>query len=188
MLSNQNPSILYRLIDLLGNNHIWGYIYKKYISQIGLAGNEHILDFGSGSGAGSKHLVKVLQKGNGRLTCNDISGYWMNIARKRLRHFHNVDFALGQLPELRLQEGSFDVVYIHYALHEVPEDLRSSIVLEFYRLLKRSGRLCIKEPKREGDGMPSAEVRSLLMKNGFAEQCFKDEKGYSQGIYIKPVK
>jgi ubiquinone/menaquinone biosynthesis C-methylase UbiE len=52
-------SFLYRLIDELGNNRVFSFIYKKYINQIGLEGNETVLDFGSGSGAGSRHLAKI---------------------------------------------------------------------------------------------------------------------------------
>lgn len=185
MLSNQNPSMLYRVIDAWGNNHIWKFIYKRYICQLSLTGNEHVLDFGSGSGAGSGQLAKILQKGNGRLTCCDISEYWMNIAKKRLRKFRNVDFALGQLTELHLQEDAFDIVYVHFVLHEVPDHLRKSIIKEFYHLLKPGGRVCIKEPKREGDGMPAAEIKSLMAEGGLKEIYSKDEKAYFQGVYLK---
>lgn len=186
MLSNQNPSMLYKLMDSWGNNHIWEFIYKKYIWQLHFEGNERVLDFGSGSGAGSRHLAKVLQKGNGRLTCCDISEYWMKVARKRLHKFRNVDFVLGQLTELHLEADSFDVIYVHYVLHEVPENLRQSIVREFYRILKPGGRVCIKEPKREGDGMPAAEIQNLMANSGLKEIDSRDEKGYSQGVYGKP--
>lgn len=186
MLSNQNPSMLYRLIDSWGNNHIWGFIYKNYIRQLGFEGNERILDFGSGSGAGSRHLAQLLQKRGGRLTCCDISEYWMNVAQKRLKKYKNVEFERGQLTELHLKQSSFDIVYIHFTLHEVPGELRLSIVREFYRLLKPGGRLCIKEPKREGDGMPAAEIQCLMVKSGFKEKYQKNKKRYYQGVYVKP--
>ena len=188
MLSNRNPSMLYRLIDSLGNNRLFGFIYSRYIRQLNLKGDEQILDFGSGSGAGARRLAKVLQAGGGRVTCNDVSQYWMRVAEKRLRRFENADFALGQLPELRLREESFDVVTVHYALHEVPADLRPNIVREFHRLLKTGGKVCVKEPKREYDGMPSAEIRGLMAGAGFKEQEAKDDKRTYQGVFVKPYK
>ena len=58
----ESPSFLYKVIDSLGNNHSFGFIYTKYIKTLGLSGNENILDFGSGSGAGSKHLANLIQR------------------------------------------------------------------------------------------------------------------------------
>ena len=188
MLNNQNPSILYRLIDSWGNNRLFGFIYSRYIRQLNLRGDERVLDFGSGSGAGARRLAKILQKGNGRLTCNDISEYWMGVAQKRLRRFENMDFALGQLPELHLKQETFDVVTVHYALHEVPADLRPTILREFHRLLKPGGKVCVEEPKRENDGMPTAEIQVLMAGAGFREQEEKDEKRDFQGIFVKPGK
>ena len=72
----ESPSFLYKVIDSLGNNHLFGFIYTKYIKTLGLSGNENILDFGSGSGAGSKHLAKMIQGKDGTLTCLDTSIYW----------------------------------------------------------------------------------------------------------------
>ncbi|MBE5993998.1 MAG: hypothetical protein E7247_16625 [Paenibacillaceae bacterium] len=59
-LGYERASLLYRLIDDLGNNRLFSFIYKRHINQLGIEGNETILDFGSGSGAGSKHLAKKL--------------------------------------------------------------------------------------------------------------------------------
>lgn len=85
----ESPSFLYKVIDSLGNNHLFGFIYTKYIKTLGLSGNENILDFGSGSGAGSKHLAKLIQDKEGSLTCLDTSIYWTSVAKRRLRHYKN---------------------------------------------------------------------------------------------------
>jgi len=81
-LGYENPSLLYRIIDEFGNNRLFGFIYKNYIRTLNFKGNERVLDFGSGSGAGSKHLAKMLQKSGGHLTCVDISKYWTEKAKK----------------------------------------------------------------------------------------------------------
>lgn len=188
-LGYERVSFLYRLIDELGNNRVFSFIYKKYINQIGLEGNETVLDFGSGSGAGSRHLAKKLYKLNGHLTCVDISEYWMKIAKIRMRYYDNVDFFVGQLPELRLDEKSFDIIYIFYALHEVPKKLRNGIVSEFFRVLKNEGRLLIKEPQRENDGMPVNEIEELMISNGLCRESCNVSRGTYSAVYKKqPIK
>ena len=184
-LGYEKASVLYRLIDELGNNRVFSFIYKNHINQSGIKGNETILDFGSGSGAGSRHLAKKLYQSNGHLTCVDISQFWMKKAKLRLRKYDNVDFFVGQLPELQLNEKSFDIIYIFYALHEVSKKLRSGIVSEFFRVLKDEGRLLIKEPQRANDGMPVNEIEELMTRNGFyRESCNLSNNTYS-AVYKK---
>lgn len=185
-LDCENPSIVYKLIDELGNNRLFSFIYTNYIKTLNLKGNERVLDFGSGSGAGSKHLAKVLQKGNGHLTCIDISAYWMKKAKKRMKKYTNVDFLLGQLPDLNLKSNSFDAIYVFYTLHHVPQNLRNDIVKEFFKILKEDGRLYIKEPQRKNDGMPISEICDLMQKNGFHQEHSKTEKASFSAIYSKP--
>jgi ubiquinone/menaquinone biosynthesis C-methylase UbiE len=183
MLSNQNPSLLYRLIDSWGNYRLFGYIYKTHVRRLRLGGCEKVLDFGS-SGAGSRHLARALRAG-GSLVCNDISGYWMGIARKRLRYERNVTFLLGQLTEMQLDAGSFDLIHIHYSLHEVPEHRRQGLVNEFCRLLRTGGKVCIKEPLRKGDGMPAAEIKERMKSSGLKELNTNQTKNSFEGIYQK---
>lgn len=168
-LGFENPTFLYKLIDSLGNNQLFSSIYTKYLKTLSFKENDRVLDFGSGSGAGSRHLAKKLQKLHGHLTCVDISEYWMNIAKKRMMHYDHVDYFVGQLPDLFLEAESFDVIYIFYALHDVDKILRHAIVYEFSRILKKDGSLYIKEPQRENDGMPIAEIEELMVQNGFVK-------------------
>lgn len=184
-LGYENPSLLYRVIDELGNNRLFSFMYKRYIKSLNLSGNEIVLDFGSGSGAGSRHLAKILSKGNGHLTCVDISKYWMNKAKKRLKCYDNVDFLIGQLSDLQLPEKSFDIIYIFYALHDVSMNLRNDTVSQFNRTLKNNGRLYIKEPQRENDGMPIDEIKGLMKSNGFYEDSSIVDKGSYSAVYKK---
>ncbi|MDP4275580.1 MAG: class I SAM-dependent methyltransferase [Bacteroidota bacterium] len=185
-LSYENPNLLYRLIDELGNNRLFSFIYTSYIKKLNFKGNEKVLDFGSGSGAGSRHLAKVLQNG-GHLTCVDISKYWTNKAKKRLRNFNHVEFLVGQLPEMELKTNSFDIIYIFYTLHDVSPDLRNGIVREFYKILKEGGKIYIKEPKRQYDGMPVAEIVDLMVDHSFVEEYSLEKKGTYTAVYRKDV-
>lgn len=184
-LGYENPSLLYRLIDEFGNNRLFSSIYKNYIRTLNIKGNEKVLDFGSGSGAGSRHLAKILKQCGGHLTCVDISEYWTEKAKKRMKHYDNVDFLVGQLSELKLRCNSFDVIYIFYALHDVSKDLRNGIVSEFFRILKNEGRLYIKEPQRENDGMPVSEIIELMKINGFYKENSITNKGTYSAVYRK---
>lgn len=184
-LGYENPSLLYKLIDEFGNNRLFSFIYKNYIKTLNLRGSEKILDFGSGSGAGSRHLAKILQKCDGHLTCIDISKYWTEKAKKRMKYYDNVDFLVGQLPELELSRDSFDVIYIFYALHDVSKNLRNAIVSEFFRVLKNEGKLFIKEPQRENDGMSIEEIVELMKNNGFYEESSKVDNCTYSAVYRK---
>lgn len=92
---------------------------------------------------------------------------------------------MGQLPKLQLRGDSFDYIYIFYALHDVSKDLRNDIVSEFYRVLKNEGKLYIKEPQRENDGMPIEEIAELMKSNGFYEESSKADKGTYSAVYRK---
>lgn len=181
----EHPSLLYRITDTLGKNLIFGFIYSSYIKTLKLSGSENLLDFGSGSGAGSKHLAKLLSKHGGHLTCVDTSVYWTGVAKKRLQKYKTADFFFGEITKLKLPESSFDAVYIHFVLHHVPISQRDETVKEFNRILKPGGRIYIKEPQREYDGMPVSEIRRLMSDNNFKEVSGKEKKGTFSGIYIK---
>lgn len=182
----ENPTLIYRLIDELGNNRLFSFIYTSHIKKLKFKGNEKVLDFGSGSGAGSRHLAEVLQKG-GHLTCVDISEYWTNKAKKRMKNFNHVDFLIGQLPELELKTNSFDIIYIFYTLHDVSPDLRNGIVREFYKILKEGGKIYIKEPQRKYDGMPVTEIVELMKDSGFTKEYSLEKKSAYTAVYRKDV-
>lgn len=184
-LSYENPTLLYKFIDEFGNNMAFGFMYKNYIRTLNLKGNERVLDFGSGSGAGSKHLANALQKNGGHLTCIDLSDYWTEKAKKRMKKYNNVDFLVGQLPEFHLPVNSFDAIYIYFALHDVSKNLRNGLFSEFNRILNNDGKLYIKEPQRENDGMPISEIVELMKNNGFYEETFKEGKGTYSAVYRK---
>lgn len=165
----ESPSLAYKIMDEVGNNHLFGPVYTNYIKTLELSGNEDMLDFGSGSGAGSKHLAKLIQSRSGSLTCVDTSIYWMSIAKRRLRKYKNVLFYNDSIIKLNLPKDSFDIIYVHYTLHDVPKAQRSGIISEFYKIIRPMGRLCIKEPQRANDGIPIDEIRELMSSNGFIE-------------------
>lgn len=155
------------LTVVLGHG-IGSFFYRNYVKNLNLNGNERILEYGSGSGAISRHLAPILLENGGHLTCCDISQRWMATIKKRMDKYPNVDFKLGKIDKLDIPDDSYDAVVIHYVLHDVEPELREDILQNLAQKLKINGKIHIREPI--GDhGMPAAEIRNLMQDIGLKE-------------------
>jgi ubiquinone/menaquinone biosynthesis C-methylase UbiE len=176
----------------LFTNLLLGPPYRRYVDQMGLRGDERVLDYGSGSGAAARHLAKRLEAGGGRLTCMDVSARWQAVIRKVLRGHSNVEFRLGDVRQMRLPAASFDVVLVHWMLHDIPPWDRPAIVAELARLLRPGGRLFSREPTAARHGMPAAQVRELFAAAGLTETHAAQGKApilgeHCRAVWIKPA-
>jgi ubiquinone/menaquinone biosynthesis C-methylase UbiE len=131
-------------------------------------GNEHVLDFGSGSGVCSKHLATRLQKGGGHLTCLDVSRTWNAVIQKTLKRYANVDYLLGDIMTLNIPDKSFDVIVSHFVIHDIPANERQAIVNQWARISKAGGKVFLREPIGS-DGISIDELRRLMQQSGFKE-------------------
>ena len=122
-------------------------LYRRYVDEMGLRGDERVLDYGSGSGAAARHLARRLRAGGGQLTCMDVSARWQKVVRRVLRAYPDVEFRLGDVRTMGLPGASFDVVLVHWMLHDVAPWDRPSIVAELARLL-RPGGACSRASRR----------------------------------------
>jgi ubiquinone/menaquinone biosynthesis C-methylase UbiE len=145
-------------------------VYKRYVDQLGLAGGEWVLDYGSGSGSIARHIARRLLTGGGHLTCVDISPVWMDTTRKRLKKYPNVDFKLGDIATLDIEDGTYDAVVIHFVLHHVDKNVRVEKVSILSHKLKEGGRLFISEPTREQHGVSAGEIRRVMTAAGLHER------------------
>ena len=152
--------------------------YRKLINRLDLKGNESVLDFGSGSGAASKYIAQDLLKGNGRLTCVDMSKVWMKIIKKKLKKYPHVEFKLGDISEIDIDGGSYDVILINFVLHDVEEGVRQRTVNALSRALKETGKLYIKEPTSKFHGMPAEQIRELMKRGGLKEVSSKIDRSF----------
>lgn len=143
--------------------------YKDYINSLGLKGNENILDFGSGIGIEASILAKRLSKSGGQLTCIDVSETWLNVVRKKLKKLNNVHFIHGRVYEQDIVENIYDVVYIHFVLHDVEKEFQLKTISALSKILKSGGRLYIREPLNPNHGMSSENIRTLMSKAGLTE-------------------
>jgi ubiquinone/menaquinone biosynthesis C-methylase UbiE len=137
---------------------------------MGLTGSEIVLDYGSGSGRISRHIAQRLWQGNGHLTCVDVSTVWIDTVRKRLKKYTNIDFKLGDISSLAIDDDAYDVAVVHFVLHHIDERERQKKVGVLSRKLKAGGRLFVREPTREGHGTPVSEIRQLMSQAGLRER------------------
>ncbi len=142
--------------------------YQGFVRFLDLKGSERVLDFGAGWGMNAKLMAEKLDKG-GSITCLDISQGWMELAKRRLKDFSNAEFVLGDISKAGIPDKTFDVVVVHFVLHDVDPDIRERTVKELARVLKDDGRFVIRDPLEPGHGMKVEEIRRLMTGAGLKE-------------------
>lgn len=158
MVSFHEPPPLEIKITLALGLTVLNPYYRSFARSLNLRGNEQVLDFGSGSGVCSRHIAARLEQG-GHLTCVDISRGWMEVIHKTLRRYDNVSYHLGRISEIQLPDTSFDLIVIHFVLHDIPDIERLQVVQALASKLKPTGRLLLREPQDKG--LTSDDLRQL---------------------------
>jgi len=180
-MSFEEPNSLRVYLGLLAGQMLLGSYYEGYVRGLGLRGDEWVIDYGSGTGEASKHIARALLKGGGHPTCVDISHALMKMTRKRLAKYPDVDFKLGDVAELDIPEDRYDVVVIHFVLHDIPEDQRLEKVKALASKLKKTGRIFIKEPiDKDNKNLPE-EIRSIMTSAGLREISFESDESTQLG-------
>lgn len=154
--------------------------HQRFVNSLHFNGNEKLLDFGCGGGALTGHLAKKLK--SGQVVGVDISPYWIEKARKRLKKFSNVELRQGDITEMDI--NSFDIIFIHFVLHEIDgAKRRLATANSLVEKLKPKGKMIIREPTRATHGMSSSEITALMNKPGLREA-----RGASQkSIFLGPM-
>ncbi len=178
----ENPSVLFVLEDILKGLIGCPLLYNPYFRTFGLKGNENVLDFGCGGGAGSRCLAKLLNN-DGHLTCVDISNYWINRATRRLKKYPNAECRAGDIRELEIPGHSFDVISIFHVIHDLALEDRQDIVTVLCQKLKTSGTVFVREPIKKSHGMPAMEIRTLFANAGLREAEYKESKAEYRGRF-----
>jgi ubiquinone/menaquinone biosynthesis C-methylase UbiE len=154
--------------------------YRSFSRQLSLRGSERILDFGSGSGICSRHIAARLQRG-GQLDCVDISPGWMQVLRRSLRRFDNVAYHLGQITQLDLPQAAYDLVVLHFVLHDIPSAEHPRLIHALARKLKPGGRLFLREP--QGHGLTPQYVTNLAAKANLQPVSLKTHRVAFLSVY-----
>ena len=180
----ENPSLLFKIEELLKDILGGPLLYDRYYKSFGLKGNETVLDFGCGGGTGSRSLAGLLNKGN--VICLDSSTYFINKAIKRLAKYPNAECVHGDIDEVNISSSSIDVISIIHVIHDIEPGDRQRIIKSLSDKLKSGGYLFIREPIRESHGMPIAEIRERLTAAGLKETGSQTSKTEFTASYIKP--
>ncbi len=178
-----NPSFFFRLEDKL-KALFGGPFYRPFIKDFELKGNEHVLDFGCGGGVESRFLLEYLGEG-GRLTCVDLSDYWIKRAKERLKKYSNVVCIQGDIRKLDIPDNSCDVVFTIHVIHDISPSDRRSTIDALARKLKPGCPFYIWEPTKHSHGMAVEEIRGLCAKAGLMESSFIQSKSAYKGKFIK---
>ena len=183
-MSIVDPSRTEVALILLISNLTRRLRYHGFIEDIDLKGNEQVLDFGSGWGDNTRYISDTLDEG-GRVYALDISSKWQGIIKRRLRGRKNIEYVNSDVRTACLPDSSFDVIVVHYVLHELPIEDRLATVEELARKLRPGGFIHLKEPTKEGHGMPVEEVSSLMSRAGLTESNRVEKKGSLQARFSK---
>jgi 2-polyprenyl-3-methyl-5-hydroxy-6-metoxy-1,4-benzoquinol methylase len=163
------PSSADVLLALLLVKTVLRPYYARYVRSLGLKGHERVLDFGSGPGVAARHIAARLAEGGGRLTCVDVSQTWMRIAQKATRRYPNIEYKLGRIAALDVENAAYDVVLVHFVLHDIPAHERLDTVHHLAGKLRQGGRLVVREPTAAGHGISPEALCRLLTGAGLQQ-------------------
>lgn len=99
------------------------------------------LELGSGTGSLTRDVALAFPKA--QIVSVDISPHYLNYAQKKLSAFKRINYIQGLAENLNFKNESFDAVFSCYLFHELPENIRTSVVSEKVRVLKKTGFLGI---------------------------------------------
>lgn len=99
------------------------------------------LELGSGTGSLTRNIALAFPKA--QIVCVDVSPHYLNFAQRKLSDFKRISYLQGLAENLSFKDESFDAVFSCYLFHELPEKIRSQVVKEKLRVLKKKGFLGI---------------------------------------------
>lgn len=158
MISSYEPAALEIVLTLSLGQTLLSPYYRSFARKLKLRGDEKVLDFGSGSGMCSRHIAELLDKG-GKLDCLDISRGWHTVIQNTMQGYVNVGCHLGSLGYDGLPNAAYDLVVIHFVIHDIPYYERQDAFRELGLKLRPGGRLVFREPK--GQGLILADLERL---------------------------
>ncbi len=183
-MSITDPSRFEIAVTLFGSRLIRRIIYKPFVERIGLHGDEKVLDFGAGWGDSTYFAAPLLNKG-GTITLLDISSGWQRVAKRRLAGLNNIVFVNADIFSAGLADSSFDVIIVHFMLHDIPPEERPSIVKELAKKLKPGGFVFLGEPTAKSHGMPAEEVDRLMLDAGLTRTYSRYPKKEYEAKFVR---
>jgi ubiquinone/menaquinone biosynthesis C-methylase UbiE len=149
--------------DIKTNFDEWSVTQKTdYISKIifeigNIKEGDTVIDLGSGLGIDCLLLRQIIIGDKGKVIGIDIKELWNVVSRKYCEYlgYNNVDFILGDIRELPLDNNIADVVISNYTLTLISE--KEKVFSEIYRILKDGGSCYIGDAIIWGDNFDLLE-------------------------------
>jgi ubiquinone/menaquinone biosynthesis C-methylase UbiE len=136
---------------------------RDVVHRMRLAAGDRVLEVGSGPGYFSPELARAVPGGS--LVLFDLQAPMLSLARQRLEHAPNVEYAQGDAARLPFADRSFDAALLVYVLGEVPD--RDACARELSRILRPGGSATFVETWRDSDFVRFARLDKLLGRHGF---------------------
>jgi demethylmenaquinone methyltransferase/2-methoxy-6-polyprenyl-1,4-benzoquinol methylase len=110
--------------------------------------NDKILDLCTGTATNAMGISKAIP--TSEIVGVDLSENMLKVAREKLKKSNIKNITLYQMDATKLsfKSESFDKILLSLILHEMDEELRSKILSEAKRALKKDGRIIITEWER----------------------------------------
>jgi len=121
--------------------HAKGVDLAEMVKAARLSGTERILDAGCGTG----HTALTFAPHVAEVVAVDFTAAMLEQGRilAHARNLPNIDFRLGDVEQLPLADGEFDVVVSRYSAHHWPHPQRA--LHEFWRVLKPGGQFILSD-------------------------------------------
>jgi ArsR family transcriptional regulator len=170
---------------------------------------ETVLDLGSGAGFDCFLAAKKVGK-TGKVIGVDMTEEMVKRARENAKKqgYDNVEFKLGDIEDLPIEDNSIDVVISNCVVNLTPDKLK--VFKEVYRVLKKGGRMYISDivllenltkEQKENEELIAGCVGGALLKDdylkiikdaGFEVRILSEDKDISkkqyQGIPLESLK
>ena len=141
-MTNTNPSAAYfeqvaGQWDTLRTGYFREAVRDAAIAKAYLHPKMHVADVGAGTGFLASGLAPLVEK----VHLLDGSAAMLDVARKNLEQFTNLEFHTADGLSLPLPDSSLDTVFANMYLHHCPDPLAA--IREMVRILRPGGRLVI---------------------------------------------
>lgn len=141
-------------------------IRKKIVQQID-ANYKTVLDVATGTGS----LAIELSNSAAKVVGIDLSSKMLEVAEKKRKN-NNLTFLQMDASKTNFKDEEFDIVTISLGLHDMPPDVRSLVLNEIKRVLKKDGKLYILEHDLPKDKLLGLISSHLI--NTFESKYFLD--------------